>query len=76
VDLIFFLAVALSVAAVTPLALPLLGVARDAVPFPSRDSDGVPAREPSQLEVELSVRSRLYGEPENDYPAQPPSWAE
>lgn len=61
-DLIFFLAVAVGVAAVTPLALPLLGVVRDAIPFPSRDSDGGVAAARSELDVEASVRGRLYGE--------------
>jgi hypothetical protein len=62
VDLIFILAVAVSLIAVTPLALPLLGVARGAFPVPSRGSDGPAAGARSQLEVELSVRNRLYGE--------------
>jgi hypothetical protein len=65
-NLIFIFAVAFSVAALTPLALPLLLMATKAVRLPSRDGDGLTAMPPgqgSQLEVELSVRARLYGEP-------------
>jgi hypothetical protein len=64
VEVIFVLAVALSAAALTPLALPLLGVARDVVRPRSPGADGVAAAPgaSSQLEVERFVRGRLYGD--------------
>jgi serine/threonine protein kinase len=59
-ELIFDLAVAMVVVVLAPLALPLLGLARDAVrlglPAPQRG-----AEESSQPDVERSVRGRLYG---------------
>jgi hypothetical protein len=65
VELIFYLAVAFSLSALTLLALPLLGLAKDAV-RPSSPGAGavvaVASGGRSHLEVELSVRGRLYGE--------------
>ena len=58
--LIFFLAITLSVGALTPLALPLLGMAKDAIRLRSLGADEVAPGARSELEVELSVRGRLY----------------
>jgi hypothetical protein len=62
---IFLLAVAASLAALTLLALPIMDVARDTVRLRAPEPRGTPAvasGSSSQLEVERSVRARLYGE--------------
>ena len=58
VELIFILAVALSVIALVPLALPLLRIAWSAVHSRAAGAAVVPD---SARDVELSVRRRLYG---------------
>jgi hypothetical protein len=66
VELIFFVAVGLSVAALTPLALPLLDAWRDTVRSGSIAADRGEVLRPGaspEVEVERSVRDRLYGEP-------------
>ena len=65
VELIFYLAVAFSLAALTLLALPLVGLAKDAARPRSPGTGAVVAVASggwSHLEVELSVQGRLYGE--------------
>lgn len=63
VELIFILAVVLSVAAVAPLALPALGIATEAVRTRGVDGDAGAAEVPSSGgDAELSVQRRLYGE--------------
>src|ERR1700761_27174 len=62
VELIFILAVALSVAAVAPFAVPLLGIATEvARPRGLGAPEGSAEPHDSARDVEVSVRRRLYG---------------
>ena len=62
VELIFILAVALSVAAMTPLALPLLGIATEVGRAQGpRAPEGSAELPRSATDVEVSVQRRLYG---------------
>lgn len=62
VELIFILAVALSVAAMAPLALPLLGIATEVGRAQGlRAPEGSAELPHSARDVELSVQRRLYG---------------
>jgi serine/threonine protein kinase len=68
VELIFILAVALSVIALAPLALPLLRIAWSAVGSRAAGAAVVPD---SARDVELSVRRRLYGNCRGPAPVRP-----